>query len=294
MDTLKQFNLAMQYIEAHLADEIDFDVVARLACCSEYHFRRMFATLAGLGLSEYIRRRRLSQAALILRQTDDRVIDVAVKFGYDSADAFARAFQALHGVAPSQARLSSTSIKVIPPMTFQLTIGGGDAMEYRIIEKAAFYIVGLHKRVKLLYRGVNPEIAAMWELLSEADIETLDHLSEGEPGGLVNASVSFAADRSEGSLFDHYIGVVTTQADSTGKWAVVAVPASTWVVFTSRGTFPDALQTVWERIFTEWLLSSDYELADGPELLWAGTEEFEDSDFHAEIWIPVVKKQSVA
>lgn len=290
MDTLKQFNIAMQYIEAHLADEIDFDMVAQLACCSEYHFRRMFASLSGMGLSEYIRYRRLSQAAVDLSQTDARVIDIAVQYGYSSADAFTKAFQALHGVTPSEARLSGTSIKVIPPMTFQLTVRGGEPMEYRIVEKEAFHIVGVHKRVKLQYRGVNPEIAELYRSLTEADIELLDKLCDAEPRGLLNASVNFSDQRTEGSLLDQYIGVVTTQPQPTDKWAVLAVPASTWVVFTSRGKFPDALQDVWGRIYAEWLVTSGYELVDGPELLWTGTEDYEAADFHAEIWIPVVKK----
>ena len=175
-------------------------------------------------------------------------------------------------------------------MSFQLTIRGGDAMDYRIIEKPAFYIVGVSKRVKLLYRGVNPEIAALWASLSPADIEELHQLSDTEPQGLLNASLNFSDDRSEGSLLDHYIGVVTTQKHPTDKWAVLAVPASTWVVFTSRGAFPDALQDVWSQIYGEWLLTSGYELVKGPELLWTETADFQSPDFHAEIWIPILKK----
>jgi AraC family transcriptional regulator len=292
MDMLKQFNLAMHYIEAHLAEEIDFQAVAQLACCSEYHFRRMSASLSGMSLSEYIRCRRLSQAALELYQTNARVIDVAVKYGYGSADAFARAFQALHRVTPSEARSNGTSMKLIPPVTFQLTVRGGDVMDYRIVEKPAFYIVGVQKRLKLQYRGVNPEIAALWESLSETDIEALDKLCDGEPRGLLNASVNFTDDRVEGSLLDHVVGVVTTQPPQTGKWAVLAVPASTWVVFTSRGKFPDALQETWGRIYGEWLVTSGYELADGPELLWNETDDFDAPDFHTELWIPILERAS--
>ncbi|GAB1420548.1 AraC family transcriptional regulator [Anaerolineales bacterium] len=290
MDTLKQFNIAMQYIEAHLADEIDFDMVAQLACCSEYHFRRMFASLSGMGLSEYIRYRRLSQAAVDLYQTNARVIDVAVQYGYSSADAFTKAFQALHGVTPSEARLSGTSIKVIPPMTFQLTIYGGEPMEYRIVEKDAFYILGVDNQVVVIDLGFRPEIAKLWKSLSEADIATLNQLGNGEPQGLLNVSANFTEDRSEGSLLDQYIGVVTTQPPATGKWSSLAVPALTWAVFTSRGKFPDALQEVWGRIYAEWLTTSGYELTGGPEILWTATKDYTAPDFHAEIWIPVVKK----
>lgn len=294
MDTLKQFNLAMQYIEANLAGEIDFQQVARLACCSEYNFRRMFASLAGISLSDHIRHRRLSLAALELRQTNARVIDIAVKYGYGSADAFARAFQALHGITPSEARLNGTSMKVIPPVSFQLTIHGGNAMEYRIIEKETFFIVGVYKQIKLIYRGVNPEIAALWKSLSKADIETLGQLNDAEPYGLLNASTKFTDDRVEGSLLDQYIGVVASQRPQAEKWAVLEVPTSTWVVFTSRGKFPDALQDLWGRIYGEWLVTSGYELIGGPELLVTISDDFEAPDFEAEIWIPIAKRTNTA
>lgn len=292
MDTLRQFNDTMQYIETHLDDEIDFSVVARLACCSEVHFRRMFGSLAGMSLGDYIRRRRLSQAGLELRRSDVRVIDVAVKYGYASADAFTRAFYALHGVTPSEARLNGAALKSVPPMTFQLTIRGGGTMDYRIVEKEAFYIVGLSRQVKLLYRGVNPEIAAMWESLNEAAIEELDALSNAEPTGILNASSSINDDRSEGSMINHIIGAATMQRPHTTRWQVLPVAAATWAVFPSRGKFPDALQDTWSRIYAEWLMTSGYEVSEGPEILWTGSEDFDDRAFHTEIWIPISRKRS--
>jgi AraC family transcriptional regulator len=296
MNPLKQFNLAMHYIETHLADEIDFQAVARLACCSEYHFRRMFASLASLNLSEYIRRRRLSQAAFELQHSSARVIDLAVKYGYGSADAFARAFQALHGVTPSEARLNGTQMKVVSPMTFQLTVHGGTTMEYKIVEKGPFFIVGVHKQVKLIYRGVNPEIAAMAKALyeDEASMETLLQLGDVEPRGLLNISTNFTEDRAEGSVLDHYVGVAATQRPSSEKWQTLAVAAATWAVFTSRGKFPDALQETWARIYTEWLVTSGYELTHGPEMLWVSDDDTNDPNYHSEIWITVQKASAPA
>lgn len=124
MKPLKQLNLAMTYIEDNLSKEIDFQMVAQLACCSEYHFRRLFSFLSGMTLSEYIRQRRLSQAALELCNADVKIIDVAMKYGYSSPDAFTRAFQGFHGVTPREAKTIGTALKAIPPMTFQLTIKG--------------------------------------------------------------------------------------------------------------------------------------------------------------------------
>lgn len=289
MEPLKQFNLAMRYIEANLDGEIDFEQVARLAGCSEYHFRRVFSFLSGLSLSEYIRRRRLTQAAVELLHGDIRVIDLAVKYGYDSPDAFSRAFQGLHGITPTQARMDGALLKAVPPMTFQMTVQGGTNMEYRIVEKEAFYIVGIRKRVALQYHGVNPEIAAMWASLTEEDIRDLKQRSSVEPKGLLSASVNFTEGRAEGTTLDQMIGVATDQPHA-GKWDVLAVQPSTWGVFTARGRFPDALQAVWARIYSEWLAVSGYEINEGPEILWNESKDTSLPDYHSEIWIPLLKR----
>jgi AraC family transcriptional regulator len=289
MEPLKHLNLAMRYIEANLDGEIDFEKVSQLACCSEYHFRRMFSFLSGLSLSEYIRHRRLTQAALELHNSNIKVIDVALKYGYDSPDAFSRAFQALHGLTPTQARVEGVFLKAVPPMTFQLTIQGGNEMDYRIIEKEAFYFVGLKKRVSLRYEGVNPEIAAMWASLTEDMIRDLKQMSSVEPTGLLSASVNFTDGRAEGTQLDHYIGVATHQPQSE-KWQTLAVPASTWGVFTARGKFPDALQNIWARIYAEWFPIAEYEVSEGPEILWNESKDTSLPNYHSEIWIPIVKK----
>lgn len=138
MDSLKRMNDSINYIEENLDGEIDFKEVARLAFCSEYHFQRMFSFLAGVSLSEYIRRRRLTVAAFELNNSNIRIIDLAVKYGYKSPDSFTRAFQSLHGITPSEARCNSKSLKSYPRMTFQLSIKGENEMNYRIEEKKHF------------------------------------------------------------------------------------------------------------------------------------------------------------
>lgn len=285
---MKHLNLAMRYIESNLDGEIDFDKVAQLACCSEYHFRRIFSFLSGMSLSEYIRRRRLSQAALELRYHHSKVIDVAIKYGYDSPDAFTKAFQALHGVTPTEAKVDGVLLKAIPPMTFQLIIQGENVMDYRIVQKEAFFIVGIKKQVSLLYNGVNPEIAEMWKNLTQHDIHELSGLCNTEPLGLVNASTNFTENREEGTKLDHYIGVATNTPSE--KWNNLAIPSSLWAVFTVRGKFPDALQSTWGRIYSEWLMLSEYEVGQGPEILWNADEDMTSPNFHSEIWIPIIKK----
>ncbi|MCI0763661.1 AraC family transcriptional regulator [Bacillus sp. TL12] len=290
MNSLKNMNAAIQYIEDNLANNIDFKEVAKLAFCSEYHFKRMFSFLAGISLSEYIRCRRLTLAAFELKDSNVKVIDIAMKYGYNSPDSFSRAFQNLHGITPSEARNSGGSLKAYSRMTFQLSIKGGHEMNYRIEEKEAFRIVGIKKRVPIIFSGVNQEIASMWKSLDSQAIHTLKTLSNVEPTGLISASTNFSEGRMEekGEL-DHYIGVATTK-DCPDQFRQLEVPASTWAVFEVIGPFPETLQNVWGRIYSEWFPSSNYEQLEGPEILWNENKDVTSPTFKSEIWIPVSKK----
>ncbi len=290
MNSLRKMNDALNYIEESLDNDIDLKEVARLALCSEYHFQRMFSFLSGVTLSEYIRRRRLTVAAFELNKSDIRIIDIAIKYGYNSPDSFTRAFQGLHGITPSEARYNGQSLKAYPRMTFQLSIKGGNEMNYRIEEKEAFSIIGIKKRVPIIFNGVNPEIAAMWQSLNIEMITKLKELSNVEPLGIISASVNFSEGRMEekGEL-DHYIGVATTK-ECPDNLVQLEVPVSTWAVFESVGPFPETLQNIWGRIYSEWFPSSNYEQAKGPEILWNENKDVTSPTFKSEIWIPVTKR----
>ncbi len=292
MNLLESMNAALSYIEENLTEgDIDFKEVAKRAYCSEYHFKRMFSFLAGVSLSEYIRRRRLTLAAFELNSSDLRIIEIALKYGYNSPDSFTRAFQSMHGLTPTEARSNGQVLKSYPRMTFQLSIKGGNEMNYRIEVKDPFRIIGLYKRVPIIFQGVNPEIASMWQSLNDKLITELKQLSNVEPLGLLSASTNFSEGRMEekGEL-DHYIGVATTK-DCPNHLTQLDVPETTWAVFEAVGPFPETLQNVWGRIYSEWFPSSNYEQAEGPEILWNESKDVTSPTFKSEIWIPVLKKQ---
>jgi len=288
MDGLKRLNLAMQYIEDNLLKDIDYKELSGIAHCSEDHFRRMFSFLTGMPLSEYIRRRRLALAATILKSSNTRITDLALQLGYNSPDAFAKAFQNMHGIAPSQARKSEVILKAFPPMTFRLTIQGGNEMNYRIVEKESFVIAGIKKRIPLIYEGINPHMDSMWASLTMEDIMELKELSNVEPTGILCVSANFTEDRflAEGDFLDQYIGVATTKAVPE-RWETLAIPAGTWAVFTVIGEFPKTLQDTWARVFAEWFPTSGYESTGGPEILWNESPDISKPDYKSELWIPI-------
>ncbi|URN82749.1 AraC family transcriptional regulator [Acetobacterium wieringae] len=292
MDSLSSMNNALTYIESHLTEVIDFKELSKIALCSEYHFKRMFSFLSGISLSEYIRRRRLTLAALELKDSNLRIIDIAMKYEYGSADSFSRAFYSVHGILPSEARNESAQIKAFPRMTFQLSIQGGCEMNYRIVEKEPFRLVGYKKRVPMVFSGVNPEITKMYELLTSEVIVQLKSLSNIEPAGMISASTNFSEGRMEekGEL-DHYIGVATPSNDA-GYFDKLEVESNTWAVFESIGPFPETLQNIWGRIYSEWFPSSGYESVNGPEILWNESIDLHNPKYRSEIWIPVKKSSN--
>lgn len=288
VNPLAQMNEAMDYVEAHLTEDMNFGQMARIAGCSEYHFRRMFSYLAGMPLSEYVRCRRLSIAATLLRQ-GSKVMDCALLLGYESADAFSKAFQGMHGMTPSEAKRENAVLKAFPPMTFQLTIRGGCKMDYRIVHKEKFRIVGFKKQITLQFEGVNKQTESLAQKPSPESIRELKALCDVEPKGMLSVSANFSERTVEGTELDQYIAVATTNPAPEG-YDVLAVEESDWAVFTVVGPFPKAMQDTWARIYSEWLPSSAYQLTGGPEILWHESPDLSQPNCMSEIWIPVEKK----
>ncbi|MFY7068135.1 AraC family transcriptional regulator [Nocardiopsis changdeensis] len=284
---LEALNRALDLVEEDTSRPVDVARMARAALTSEHHLRRMFTSLAGMPLSEYVRRRRLTLAAVEVAQGDATLLDIAVRYGYGSAEAFARAFRALHGVGPGQARRTGAVLTSQPRMTFRLTVEGGTAVRYRIVEKEAFRLVGYRARVPLVHEGVNPDMDAFVRGLGETAWERLAALSDGEPGGVVSAVDNIEPERAEGSLLDYYQAAVSTAPAPEGM-DVLEVAAGTWVVFPFEDApFPEGIQRVWVDAYGQWFPSHPtHRTAPGPELVTADYGE-DGSTASGEVWVPV-------
>jgi len=281
---LERLNESIEHIEAHLDTDVDVSALARIATTSEYHYRRMFSALAGMPLSEYVRRRRLTLAGAEV-MGEQPLLDIAVRYGYGSNEAFARAFRAMHGVAPSEARRDRSALQSQPRLSFRLIVEGSSPMEYRIVQSEAFTIVGRHARVPIVHEGMNPSLVAFIRGLGRETIEEIAALSDREPAGVLGVSTNLAADRAEGSEFDYYQGAARS-APAPDGFDVLPIASGTWAVFTSSGEFPQALQHLWRDVFTQWFPSNSYQSRPGPELLRTVLSE-DGTHADAELWIPV-------
>lgn len=285
MDTLKNMRDALEYIESNLNNDIDYAKIAKVALCSQYHFQRMFVFVVGVPLSEYIRRRRLTLAAFDLQEGNQKIIDIATKYGYQSADSFSRAFQAVHQITPSRARKSGVSVKAYPKITFSLSLKGVLAMNYRIEKKAAFTMVGVKQRMSHV-ENLGASVGKMWTTTSEDTYKQIMALSNVEPIGLYGVYNEMYEDNTT----DYYIATITTKECPKG-FEKVNVASRTWAVFEITGRLPQAMAEVWGRIFSEWFPISGYEHAEAPEIEWYSQGDNQSADYKSEIWIPVVKSK---
>lgn len=289
---MERLNQAMDLVEQQLSDVVDVRRASQIALMSEHHFRRMFSALAGMSLSEYVRRRRMTIAAPSVVSSAEALQDVAVRFGYGSADAFSRAFKAVHGVGPERARQPGVVLRSQPRLTFTITIEGSTIMNYRIVEKDAFTLAGLRTRIPLIHEGVNPAAAAFVEKISEEQWARIAELSDQEPTGVLSVHDAIAPSREEGTELDYYVAAATTTPIPKDLEAL-EVPASTWLVLESTGPFPAALQELWPKAFREWFPANPYQSVPGPEIVL--TEYADDEQTHGryELWIPVEKDTPV-
>ena len=286
---LKKLNDAMDYIEQHLQEDFRTEDVAKHINVSDYYFRKIFWAMTNMTLGEYIKNRKLSEANKDLLNGAS-VTDVAYKYGYQSIDGFTRAFKKWSGILPSQVATLKQG-KNIQKLNFFITVKGGTSMEYRVVDKPAFTIAGVSKRVPLQFQGVNDAIVQLAESITDNQREEMHRIQNVEPFQIVNAS--FESDTNfleESGELTHMIGVLTTHTDVGCQLECMHMKAHTWAVFPNEGIFPFTLQDTMARIYSEWFPSSDYELAESFSFSFTKMDALKENYAYSEIWVPVVKK----
>lgn len=290
MDWITGIQRALDYVEAHLTGEIDYEKVAGQAYSSAFHFQRMFGLVCGFSLGDYVRMRRLSLAADELFRTKARVIDVALKYGYETPESFSRAFMRYHGITPTAARRGG-NIKSFSRLSVKLILAGGNTMDYRIEKKEAFKVICRRKQIYQPQGDTaTADISAFWgECSQNGTIDTLcqyarfDHLN-----GILG--ICFSKDMLDAE-FPYGIGAEYNGIPIREEgFDIIEIPAYTFAVFTCKGEMPDAFKKMYQQIYTEFFPQSSYSYGNGIELEVYPSAEVTKPDYSCEVWIAVNEK----
>ncbi len=285
---ISALNRLVDLVEEHLEQEPDVRVVAAAAGTTEYHLRRMFSSLAGMPLSEYVRRRRMTVAAADVIRGDSDLLSIAVRHGYGSSEAFGRAFRAVHGAGPGDVRRDGGPLRTQPQLRFRLTVEGSVPMDTRLVNRPAFRLVGHAARVPLIHQGINPHIQEHIAALPPEEHVRLKALSTTEPPGLLQVSDDVDPDGREGTELTYLHGVAlaadTAQPDDLDT---IEVPEGMWAVFRTSGPHPQTLQSTWAATATEWFPSNPWRLRPGPSIVAILDRAADFSSATCELWLPV-------
>jgi AraC family transcriptional regulator len=285
---ISALNRLVDLVEQHLTAELDVTGLAGTLGTTEYHLRRMFSSLAGMPLSEYVRRRRMTVAAADVVRGEDDLLSIAVRHGYGSTEAFGRAFRAVHGAGPGEVRRDGGPLRTQPQLRFRLTVEGSIPMDTRIIDRPAFRLVGHAARVPLVHQGVNPHIQQHITALPQPEHGRLKALSDTEPSGLLQVSDDLDPDAAEGSELTYLHGVAVAQdTPAPADLDSIGVPAGRWAVFRTAGPHPQALQEAWAATATEWFPSNPWRLRPGPSIVAIRERADDFSTATCELWLPV-------
>ena len=291
MDWITGISKAIDYIEEHITEPTDYARAAKEACSSPFNFQRMFALLCGYTLGDYVRMRRLTLAGEALLSTDAKVIDVALKYGYDSPESFSRAFTRFHGVSPSAVR-KGAAIRSFSRICVKLILTGGRIMEYRIEKKQAAKIIC--RRREFTKPGddyTNREIPEFWnECGRDGSIQKLCGYIKDSAQFKGLLGVCFSTEMTD-SGFPYGIGAEYDGESDPQDFEIVEIPAYTYAVFTVRGRMPDAFRETYRKICTEFFPQSGYEYGNGVEIEAYPSADVQNPDYTCEIWIAVKPKK---
>jgi len=290
LEIIKDINNAIEYIEDNLGSNISIDEIAKVAFTSRYHFQRMFHALTGVTLTEYIRNRRLTLAGEELSSKDVKIIDVAAKYGYESPDAFTKAFQRLHGSTPSTIKKGNTRFKSFPKLSFQISIKGECEINYRIVKQDEFKFFGVDFLTTLIDNALYKEIPEFCDKIWEdgTHLKINEFLGYSKMNMLYGIHYDFKEDGSR----KYMMGWKVPDKDIPNEYKIVNIPSCTWAVFDGRG---DNLNTLviadlWRLIYSEWFPSSGFEQIEGPCIEKYFWDDDQYINYSCELWIPVKRK----
>ena len=292
MNWYEQMNKAIDYIEANICGDIDFNEIAKIICQSPANFQRTFSIVTGISIFEYIRRRKMTLAAFEMQNSEIKVVDVAYKFGYESPEAFARSFKEIHGVSPTSARKEGIQLKTFPRITFLLTIKGAIAMDYRIESKETFKVYGI-EGIFNTEGGKNLiDIPKFWQNCNEnGSVEKLVR-STNEPLSRIHAICCYRKVEGDMNTFPYMLFAYHTKNCDTTGYTEVIVPAATWAIFTTEKHTQEQTVEVFQnhikRVYTDWLPTAAYRKVDGYELELYFVADIDK--YYCETWIRVEPK----
>ncbi|MFG2921889.1 GyrI-like domain-containing protein [Streptomyces sp. NPDC048305] len=285
---ISALNQLVDHVEQHLDEDLDISRLAGALGTTEYHLRRMFSSLAGMPLSEYVRRRRMTVAAGPVVRGEGDLLGIAVRHGYGSTEAFGRAFRAVHGAGPADVRRNGGPLRTQPQLRFRLTVEGSIPMETRLVDRAALRLVGHATRVPLIHEGVNPHIQEHIASLPMEAHQRLKALGDAEPPGLLQVCDDLDPDSAEGTELTYLHGVALgPDTPAPDDLDAVEVPAGMWAVFRTSGPHPESLQTTWAATATDWFPSNPWRLRPGPSVVAVLDRAADFSTATCELWLPV-------
>ena len=289
MDWISGIQRALDYIEAHITEALDYGDIAGQAACSGSYFQRLFGALCGMSLGEYIRARRLTLAGREIAATDAKVIDVALKYGYESPESFTRAFQRFHGITPSEARRDGSRLRSLAPLSVHITLKGGQIMDYKIVEKPSFTVLEKVEQQSVEDDKHLNTVPDFWTRSHQDG--TVKALLESTSDASFIYGICYGNTPSNAKKFDYSIAAAYGPDKPIPEgFRVQTIPARTWVVFECRGAMPEAVQGLWHRIYTEFFPGAAWEPTYEMDIEAYPAGEMNSPDYRCEIWVPVTKK----
>lgn len=287
MDWTRSFQRSIDYIEENITEPLDIGGIARQMNISPFYYQKIFSIICGFSVGEYIRNRRLALAGSELARSDEKIIEIALKYGYDTPEGFTRAFVKFHGVSPSAAK-KGAPVRSYARLSVTITMKGGSVMDYKVVKKEAFKVI--EKKVTCsVSEDSNVELPKFWERChSDGTVKKLLELTSDKTDIF---GICYAHTQEKNQTFDYSIAAkIDENAEIPSGFTANVIPARTWIVFECKGAMPDAIQQLWHRICTEFFPSSSYEPTYEMDIEAYKDGDMSSPDYRSEIWVPVKDK----